>query len=40
MPLTIGPTGLESPVDKNRKDFTVFSGEWQWAESAKSAAPP
>jgi hypothetical protein len=28
MPLTIGPTGLESPVDKNRKDFTVFSGEW------------
>ena len=28
MPLTMRPTGLSSPVDKDRKDNTVYSGEW------------
>ena len=28
MPLTMRPTGLESPVDKDRPDFTIFSGDW------------
>jgi hypothetical protein len=22
------PTGLASPVDKNREDFTIYSGDW------------
>jgi hypothetical protein len=26
--LTMRATGLESPVDKNRQDFTLYSGEW------------
>jgi hypothetical protein len=26
MPLTMRPTG--APVDKDRKDYTVYSGEW------------
>jgi hypothetical protein len=28
MPLTMRATGLSSPVDKNRKDFTIYRGEW------------
>jgi hypothetical protein len=28
MPLTMRPTGTTSPVDKNREDHTVYSGEW------------
>jgi hypothetical protein len=28
MPLTMRPTGLSSPVDKDRQDFTVYCGEW------------
>ena len=28
MPLTMRPTGLSSPVDKDRKDFTICSGDW------------
>jgi hypothetical protein len=28
MPLTMRPTGLEPPVDKNREDSTIYSGEW------------
>jgi hypothetical protein len=27
MPLTMRPTGLASPVDKDRQDF-IFCGEW------------
>ena len=27
MPLTLRPTG-SSPVDQNRQDFTVYSGDW------------
>jgi hypothetical protein len=28
MPLTMRPTGLASPVEKDRQDFTVYCGEW------------
>jgi hypothetical protein len=28
MPLAIRPTGLASPVDKDRQDYTIFSGKW------------
>jgi hypothetical protein len=28
MPLTIRPTGLSSPVDEDRQDFTVYCGRW------------
>jgi hypothetical protein len=28
MPLTMLPTGLQSPVDKDCADYTIFSGEW------------
>ena len=28
MPLTIRSTGLTSPVDKDRPDFTIYSGDW------------
>ena len=40
MPLTIGPTGMESPVDKNRKDFTVFSGEWAMGRICEERGAP
>jgi hypothetical protein len=28
MPLTMCPTGLSSPVDKDHADFTIYSGAW------------
>ncbi len=28
MPLKLRETGLASPIDKDRKDYTVYSGEW------------
>jgi hypothetical protein len=28
MALTIRPTGLGSGIDKDRQDFTIFSGGW------------
>ena len=28
MPLTMRPTGLASPVDEDRQDFTVYCGKW------------
>ena len=28
MPLTMRPTGLKSPVDVHRQDYTIYSGEW------------
>jgi hypothetical protein len=28
MPLTMRPTGLSSPIDNDRRDFTVYCGEW------------
>jgi hypothetical protein len=38
MGLTMRPTGLASPVDKDRQDFTIYSGDWRWAASTSSAA--
>ena len=29
MPLTLRPTGLGSGIDKDRPDYTVFTGEWE-----------
>jgi hypothetical protein len=40
MPLTMRSTGLESPVDKNRQDFTIYSGDWVMAVSTSSAPKP
>ena len=28
MPLTMRPTGLRSPADQDRADYTIYSGEW------------
>jgi hypothetical protein len=28
MPLTMRPTGLGSGIDRDRKDYTVYSGGW------------
>ena len=28
MPLKMRPTGLGSGIDKDRPDFTIYSGEW------------
>ena len=28
MPLTVRPTGLGAGIDKDRQDFTIFSGGW------------
>ena len=28
MPLTIRPTGLGAGIDKDRQDFTIYSGGW------------
>ena len=29
MPLTMRPTGLGAGIDKDRPDYTVFTGEWE-----------
>jgi hypothetical protein len=29
MPLKLRPTALGSGIDKNRPDYTVFTGEWE-----------
>ena len=28
MPLSVRPTDFVSPVDRDRKDYTVYSGRW------------
>jgi hypothetical protein len=28
MPLTMRPTGLASPINKDRQDYTIYSGAW------------
>ena len=28
MPLKLRPTGLGAGIDKDRQDFTIFSGGW------------
>jgi hypothetical protein len=38
MGLTMRPTGLASPVDKDRQDFTIYSGDWAMGASTSSAA--
>ena len=40
MALTMSPTGLPSPVDKDRADYTIFPASGRWGKSTKSAAPP
>jgi hypothetical protein len=35
MGLIMRPTAVESPVDKNRQDFTIFSGKWRRAASMR-----
>ena len=29
MPLTMRPSGLGAGIDKDRPDYTVFTGEWE-----------
>jgi hypothetical protein len=31
------PTGLASPVDKDRQDFTIYSGDWAAASTSSAA---
>jgi hypothetical protein len=37
MSLTLRRTGLATPVDKDRRDYIVCSGEWAMAVSMKNA---
>jgi hypothetical protein len=37
MSLKLRPTSLASPIDKDRGDYTLFSGEWAMGVSMKSA---
>ena len=39
MSLTIRPTGLASPVHKEREDYTVFSGSWAIGRIYDDASP-
>jgi hypothetical protein len=39
MPLTMRPTALASPVDKDRQDFTVYSGEWAMGRIYEERGP-
>jgi hypothetical protein len=34
------PTGLGSGIDKDRPDYTVFTGEWELGGIYQSAAAP
>jgi hypothetical protein len=40
MGLTLRPTGVESPVDKNRQDFTIFSGKWEMGRIYEERSGP
>jgi hypothetical protein len=40
MPLTLRPTGLASPVDKNRQDFTMYSGDWAMGRICEQRGAP
>ena len=40
MALKLRATGLGSGIDKDRPDYTVFTGEWESAASTKPAAVP
>ena len=42
MPLTMRPTGLGAGIDKDRQDFTIYSGGWATAGFTRRPAvrPP
>jgi hypothetical protein len=40
MPLTMRSTGLESPVDKDRQDFTIYSGDWVMGRTYEQRGAP
>ena len=40
MALKLRPTGLGSGIDKDRPDYTVFTGEWEIGASTRPAAVP
>ena len=40
MPLTMRPTALESPVDKDRQDFTVYCGRWAMGRIYQESGGP
>jgi hypothetical protein len=39
MPRKLRPTGLGSGIDKDRQDFTIYSGDWPWGASTSSGGP-
>jgi hypothetical protein len=41
MPLKLRPSGLGSGIDKDRPDYTVFTGEWEIGRiyQARAAVP-
>ena len=40
MPLTMRPTGLGAGIDKDRPDYTVYSGEWAIGRIYETRAVP
>lgn len=40
MPLKLRPTGLGSGIDKDRPDYTVFTGEWEIGRIYKTRGGP
>ena len=40
MPLTKRPTGLASPIDKDRQDFTIYSAlKVEWSSPQPETGP-
>jgi hypothetical protein len=40
MPLRLRPTGLGAGIDKDRPDFTIYSGEWAVGRDLRPVAVP
>ena len=40
MALKLRPTGLGSGIDKDRPDYTVYSGGWAWGASTRQRGGP
>ena len=40
MPLKLRPTGLGSGIDKDRQDYTVYSGGWDIGRPLPAGPPP
>ena len=40
MPLTMRPTGLGAGIDKDRQDFTVYSGDWAVGRTYETRGGP